>query len=226
MIYVMSDIHGEYDKFIKMLDKINFSDDDELYVVGDVVDRGEKSIECLLYIMSKKNIHMLLGNHEEFMLDYFSRNKKIPDNYELYQQLNYETWFRNGGIETIKSFRNCRGNFILKDVLNYVESLPLVVDINVNGKNFYLAHANIEIENGRINSEQDRDFVLWERRMPSKNDLLSNDATLITGHTPTKHLGSYGRVYNNHDWYCVDCGATFYGILGCLRLDDMKEFYV
>ena len=30
--YVISDLHGEYEMFMAMLDKINFSDKDELYI--------------------------------------------------------------------------------------------------------------------------------------------------------------------------------------------------
>ena len=48
MIYVMSDIHGEYDKYIKMLELINFSNADELYVLGDIVDRGKEPVKVLL----------------------------------------------------------------------------------------------------------------------------------------------------------------------------------
>mgnify|MGYP001147603007 CR=1 FL=1 len=39
MIYVMSDIHGEYDKFKEVLKQINLQKEDLLYVLGDVVDR-------------------------------------------------------------------------------------------------------------------------------------------------------------------------------------------
>lgn len=42
MTYVASDIHGEYKKYIQMLNKINFSDSDILYVLGDVIDRGSE----------------------------------------------------------------------------------------------------------------------------------------------------------------------------------------
>lgn len=40
VIYCMSDIHGELDKFERMLDLIHFSDEDHLYILGDVIDRG------------------------------------------------------------------------------------------------------------------------------------------------------------------------------------------
>ena len=40
MIYVMSDIHGMYEKYEKMLKQIDLSEKDTLYVLGDIVDRG------------------------------------------------------------------------------------------------------------------------------------------------------------------------------------------
>ena len=40
MIYVMSDLHGQYNAFLKMLELINFTDEDELYILGDIIDRG------------------------------------------------------------------------------------------------------------------------------------------------------------------------------------------
>ncbi len=41
--YVISDIHGEYELFIKLLEKIRFTSADTLYVLGDVIDRGPAS---------------------------------------------------------------------------------------------------------------------------------------------------------------------------------------
>ena len=61
----MSDIHGCYEEFIKMLDKINFSNDDELYILGDIFDRGSDPLEILDYIVGHKNITLLKGNHEK-----------------------------------------------------------------------------------------------------------------------------------------------------------------
>ena len=40
MYYVTSDIYGEYDRYLAMLEKIHFCDGDILFVLGDVVDRG------------------------------------------------------------------------------------------------------------------------------------------------------------------------------------------
>ncbi|MBP3401914.1 MAG: metallophosphoesterase [Clostridia bacterium] len=39
MKYVMADIHGEYELFVRMLEKISFSKNDELYICGDIIER-------------------------------------------------------------------------------------------------------------------------------------------------------------------------------------------
>ena len=72
--YVMADIHGEIDRFHAMLDLINFSADDQLYIIGDVIDRGAEGVEILLEIIDKGNIHLILGNHEDMMLGTLSKD--------------------------------------------------------------------------------------------------------------------------------------------------------
>ena len=47
MIYVLSDIHGRLDRFEKMLRMIDLRDDDTLYILGDVIDRGKDGIRIL-----------------------------------------------------------------------------------------------------------------------------------------------------------------------------------
>ena len=44
MRYIISDIHGCYNEYMELLQKINFSDTDELYVLGDAIDRGPEPI--------------------------------------------------------------------------------------------------------------------------------------------------------------------------------------
>ena len=42
--YVCSDIHGQYDLYKTMLNEINFTSEDHLYILGDMIDRGEDGI--------------------------------------------------------------------------------------------------------------------------------------------------------------------------------------
>ena len=52
----MSDLHGLYDRYMKMLDKINFKDSDTLYILGDVVDYGPEPMKLLWDMSMRANI--------------------------------------------------------------------------------------------------------------------------------------------------------------------------
>ena len=64
MIYVCSDIHGHYDKYLAMLKAIGLRSSDTLWVLGDVIDRGPEGCRVLLDMMGRPNVIPILGNHE------------------------------------------------------------------------------------------------------------------------------------------------------------------
>ncbi len=70
MNYAIGDVQGCFDTLQKLLIKINYSEDrDKLFFLGDVVNRGKKSLETLRFIQSRKdNINMVLGNHDFHLL--------------------------------------------------------------------------------------------------------------------------------------------------------------
>ncbi len=55
MIYVMSDIHGMYDKYIEMMDLIDLKETDIIYL-RDIIDRGVNSIKILQDMMKRSNV--------------------------------------------------------------------------------------------------------------------------------------------------------------------------
>ena len=65
MHYVMSDLHGRYDLFLRMLEKISFSACDTLYLLGDLIDRGPDGIQLIRDMMKRPNVIPFLGNHED-----------------------------------------------------------------------------------------------------------------------------------------------------------------
>lgn len=82
MIYAISDLHGCYEEYLKALETIHFSDDDTLYIIGDVVDRGNHSIKILQHMMSHPNIIPIAGNHEYMMLTVLKKiHQEITDEF-------------------------------------------------------------------------------------------------------------------------------------------------
>ena len=86
--YVLSDVHGMANKLKCMLDKISFSKDDKLYILGDIFDRGPNPLGVLNIVLKNRNIELLMGNHEKFFLDYYINNDK-------------RLWLYNGGASTL-----------------------------------------------------------------------------------------------------------------------------
>lgn len=230
MVYVMSDIHGQYDLFLKMLRIINFNDKDTLFILGDVIDRGPKGIETLDKIIQSKNMHMLLGNHELMMLDYLDERAMSKWNALL-------RWAGNGCRPTLDGFTQCAPPTQMK-MLRYLRDLPVEYQIKVNGREYILCHAQPccgsfaknPMERAEINTKytDETEFSVWHR--PRIDDENFQNKTIICGHTPVSCLGGRNTIIHSAKRIYIDCGcanisAPYYGRLGCLRLNDMREFY-
>ncbi|GAB1256466.1 symmetrical bis(5'-nucleosyl)-tetraphosphatase [Aurantivibrio plasticivorans] len=68
--YAIGDIQGCYDSFMALLDKLAFDpSQDELWLCGDLVNRGPGSLETLRFIVKhQQSIRAVLGNHDLHML--------------------------------------------------------------------------------------------------------------------------------------------------------------
>src|SRR5574344_1687254 len=68
--FLISDVHGEYDKMIDALAKAGFDEtQDTLVMVGDAIDRGQDSENVIDYLLSLSNKILLWGNHEARFLN-------------------------------------------------------------------------------------------------------------------------------------------------------------
>ncbi len=74
--YVIGDIQGCFDAFMRLLDKIQFKpSDDTLWLLGDIVNRGEGSLETLRYCAEHHSaITSVLGNHDFHLLACYYNN--------------------------------------------------------------------------------------------------------------------------------------------------------
>ena len=64
MTYVVSDIHGQYEKFKSILSQISFKSSDVMYVVGDLLDYGEESMELIADLSLRLNVFPIVGEHD------------------------------------------------------------------------------------------------------------------------------------------------------------------
>jgi len=232
MIYVMSDMHGEYEKYIKMLELINLGENDTLYILGDAVDRGEHGVKIWLDMMGRKNVVPILGNHD-FMAYRVLRElcceitgENVEDTLSIDTLSEFELWMVNGGSPTIKAFKWLSVD-TRQALIDYIEGFDLYAEITVNGKEFVLTHAGLgHFREDKLLSDYELWDLIWERADYSKQ--YFKDRYLVTGHTPTVLISSKysGRIFKGNNHIAVDCGVAFGKPLGCICLDNFEEFYV
>lgn len=231
----MSDIHGDYNCYIKMLELISFTDNDELYILGDVIDKGDDGIKILNDLTIRTNIFLLTGNHEYIMreslrglehctIDNFMEHIDI----EALQKLSH--WIAAGGRKTIEEFFAL--NFDDRQyVLDLLDDFGAFAELQLDGKIFVLTHAGIDnfAENKSLLKYGELDFI-FNRDLKTR---YYNNKTVIIGHTPTMAIDEtyVGKIYHavNQNAIYIDAGNAFRtdgGRLACLRLNDMKEFYI
>lgn len=223
--YVVSDLHGEAQIFHNLLDQLRFTEEDQLYILGDVIDRGADGISLLQEIMVRPNMTLLLGNHEYMMLQYFS-----PDATET----EIRRWNKNGNAPTQNAYLNLNPAEQIH-ILEYLKSLSTHAKVTVGDTTYYLVHG--------FPGENVHDEV-WLRPSMTEPNPIPN-TTLIIGHTPVLYMqetrenrerrmaemictGERPVILKTPGFIDIDCGCSLdepLKTLGCLRLDDMAEFY-
>ena len=235
-IYVLSDLHGHYNIFIKMLEIINFSDDDVLYILGDCCDRGPDSLKIYLYIQKFDNIHLIKGNHEIMMRDAF----KVDDPASSQGRM----WAQNGGNKTFhsyheylhkKAFNDCDYKVIkaafYKMMIDYIDRCPSFIELNCNGQDYVLIHAGINPEKGLY--EQTEEECAWMREYFFMSKGLDNKI-IIFGHTPTCYIHQasgcfdvwYDPVFKDKIGIDGGLGPFDKGQLNCLCLNTQEVFVI
>ena len=237
--YVMSDVHGNKEKFFKLLEQIKLRKRDTLYILGDLIDIGEDSIELLKYVMEQKNIVLLKGDHERDMCAAICQESAgvSPAVLDL-----FNAWFSNGGKVTYQKLLN-EPSTSATQIVRYVRELRDHALVSVRGKAYLLAHAGIAIrselsfvDNLEVNTAYGLIYDIREEYLSAEWPL---PCYIITGHTPVARLPEYikempeeaqKRCFDHKIAFhgkkiFVDCGCGNGGALGCIRLEDQAEFY-
>lgn len=233
MTYVISDIHGCYDEFCALLSKIDFSDDDELFILGDVVDRGEAPIAVLQDIMERYNVFLIKGNHEMMAMSVLKR-LCIEVSNEAINEVSREDivtlydWMANGGQNTINQFRKL-SRAEQEDMLGYLEESSDYEIVECGGKKYILVHGGLEnFSPDRDISDYYVDEIVWTRPDYDRRYFPDENTVLVTGHTPTPLIRSDKKdlVFAENGHLAIDCGCVFGGSLAAVCLETGEVTYV
>ncbi|WP_297636044.1 metallophosphoesterase family protein [uncultured Clostridium sp.] len=187
-VFITSDVHGGFNELIEGLEKIKFKEDDKLYILGDILDKGPDSFKVLNYVMSAENISLIKGNHEYMLQLAIEEDERIRD---------YINTEGKKKIEKIKKM----GNEYFEKVYKYIKNLPYYIILN---DDFLLVHGGIDIdindskeevlkrlENTEVEEEILINRSLWIDTFDKelkKEDFGSKAFNIIIGHTPMQNI--------------------------------------
>lgn len=232
MIYVIGDIHGRKDKYDEMLEKISPKETDAVFVLGDVIDVGDDSIEILKDMMYRANIYPVLGEHEYMAKKILpliadckntdeAKAKLTGENKDL-----LEKWLTMKSEKTISDFLSL-GDEDKESIIDYLSEFQPYEEVEAGGKTFVLTHAGINsFETGKeLDEYAEEDFVF---ATADYSKPYFKNKYLITGHMPTVAINPklMGKVYSKNGHIAIDCGAAYGGKLAGICLDKLKLYYV
>lgn len=209
--FVVGDIHGEFDLLIDELEKVDFNtDEDTLFSVGDLVDRGPKSIEALYYLRQPW-FKAVRGNHEQMTIDAGGRFCHVQNGGGWYNELD-----ENTQNKVKAAFR----------------ALPYIIEFDSpSGRSIGVVHAGfyprkwenlekiIEEAKPRFDGEN---HLLWDRsqiygakdsRVADEEFIVEGIDHIYFGHTPLKQPLTRG----NMTW--LDTGAFATGNLTIVEVE-------
>lgn len=203
MRYAISDIHGCPKTFRLALERINFSHDDELFLLGDYVDRGPDSMGAIeaIWELEKAGYQMtcLRGNHEQMFLDAMMRGESSDEIPRQYQE-QVARWMLGLG--------------------HYVET-----------PGYFLVHAGLNFRS--TDYLWDTNAMMWIRYWYDDIDLnWLGDRVIVHGHSPARMLEVSADIRHMQENQVVgiDTGcsqlAEGMGYLTVLNLDTRQGTFV
>ena len=215
-IFFCSDLHGEYDLFMRLTEKCRVGSGDVVYVLGDV-------------IAEDKTFKALCGNHEYALL-------------QVYHDY-MEDFSGEGEEEVLRKIRNfypTDGEFLTWNTIDHADALPFYIE----EKDFICVHAGLEMDaDGRIvpMEKQNVNRLIYDRKFKERRVIPQTRKTVLFGHTPCyleNGTGKFiktlrpgvreGRKLSDYIKIRLDTGVAFSGMLGMLRSDEngLTEIYV
>jgi serine/threonine protein phosphatase 1 len=211
-LFAISDIHGCFETFYELVVKrIDLKKSDRLILLGDYIDRGEKSKEVIDFIidLDRKGFDVLplLGNHEVMLVESYQNPEMLA------------LWFMNSGMSTLQSFDIPDITDIDQKYIDFFSSLGYYE----TSANFIFVHAGFN--DFAPDPFSDTNVMIWECSMQYDNPVFAGK-TIIHGHRP-KTTDYVKRLIDEKSKVIpIDTGCVYekelgYGNLSALELNSM-----
>ena len=233
-VYAISDLHGNYELWTKVKEWLKPSD--KLFCLGDNIDRGNDGIKIVQDMRNRENTTVLLGNHEDMLIDYLPGSIKYNEISAL--------WFRNGGQPTFDAIKKMSKEEQL-DLLEFFRNCPKRIEfVNDNKQTIILCHAGFtpgqeEAAQFLFRRGKAGEYLLWNRDhfsdiFTSIDERYNKNTYVVFGHTPVdclipeKILIDHGyRVHVSAMGHKIDIdlGAAWSNQTCLLDLNTLKPIY-
>lgn len=207
---VVSDIHGCFETFENLLNKTGFTKSDQLFILGDCIDRGPYSravIDRVMQLLAEGYaVYPVRGNHEQLFLEYRDRS---PSKLRYFaQRQNARHLLKGGGLSD--------------SVGAFFQALPYYIETDAH----LLVHAGFNtVADKPLKAWHD---MLWVRKFGYVEKLLKGKR-VIHGHVP-QPLKRIERAVENDDFVwpvdngCVRSRHSGFGRLVCVDVDSGKIY--
>lgn len=220
--YAVSDLHGCYNQWRQI--QSFCKDSDRIYVLGDCIDRGVKSLQTLKAVLNDPRSTLLLGNHEDMMA------QTILDYYDGECEYGYP-WFQNDGYHT---FTQWVEDGYAKEWASIIRALPLHAKYeNQEGQIIHMNHSGATPKSGYDYGSLTRKACVWDRKCVSEVKWHRDEnEILVHGHLPILMMPQLPRdceVEPGAFWYCeghkcnIDNGGCWTDCICLLDLDTWEE---
>ena len=230
MIYVASNLYGRLDKYEKLVKKINLKDNDILYILGNIVDFGEESIELVNELSAQYNVYSVLGEHDYkayLLLSEFDRILREGGAPSVSFSKEMIAWAQDGGQATLEAFKSADADS-KEAFLDYLSDLPVFEEVTLrNGKEFVLTCRGID--------DFDKDTDLYDYELDAfMNGYIDIDKTyydnktMVVGYLDYEHTpaGRAGKVTAKSNNIALACDMSENDDVVCICLDTNDEYYV
>ena len=227
MNYVMSDLHGHFEKYKEMLKTIKLKDTDSLFLLGNICDKGPAPFAIMQDALMRCNVFPIIGECDYKALRMLSKMNDDKAKNDPAFRAAFAKWLSEGGMTTVTEFR-ALDEEAQADVLDFIrEEFVAYDEITAGGKTYVLVHAGIP------DFEQDKSLDSYSIKElldcdPDFSREYYDNKILVTGKTPTfEYSEDYrGRIYRRNGQIGINCGVAEGESLACLCLDTGEEFYV
>jgi serine/threonine protein phosphatase 1 len=223
----LGDVHGGYKALLQVFDRSNFNNkEDQLYCLGDVADVWSEVSECFDRLLQCKHLIYIIGNHDQWLLDYLNGKPVYP------------IWTSQGGQATINNYMRRMGESLDMN-REFLKPHKYLLE---NAHPYWITDDNKLFVHGGFDwhldiKDQNKYDLMWDRELfevacmwQNWNDkgkpliLAKAFDEVFIGHTATSRTHKDLKPVHVSNVWNLDQGAGYEGKLTLLDIDT-KEFW-